>query len=225
MVNGDGLLENDAQTRGDVRRGAGPRRSSMKASAIGRALMVMLFAVVTATLSPLGAAAQAQGQARSRPTDTPAEMVATYEALADTILGANRAEDRLVRSILAAAYGQAEAELGRAREALRANDTASARSATENLAADVGQIGTEGDNAVAGVRKRLLEGGHHHNAAGEAQGIYDEGYVVVTKVAKKAFLDSAKALAILARDPKADALDAEWKKVEATWAKHIASGK
>jgi hypothetical protein len=47
----------------------------------------------------------------------------------------------------------------------------------------------------------------------------------VTKVAKQAFLDSAKALAILARDPKADALDAEWKKVEATWQKHIASGK
>ena len=55
-----------------------------------------------------------------------------------------------------------------------------------------------------------------------AQGIFDEGYVVVTKAAKQAFLDSSKALAMLAREPKAEALDAEWKKVEAAWAKHIA---
>jgi hypothetical protein len=44
-------------------------------------------------------------------------------------------------------------------------------------------------------------------------------------VAKQAFLDSSRALAMLAREPKADALDAEWKKVEAAWAKHIAPGK
>jgi len=30
---------------------------------------------------------------------------------------------------------------------------------------------------------------------------------------------------MLAREPKADALDAEWKKVEAAWAKHIAPAK
>ncbi len=35
----------------------------------------------------------------------------------------------------------------------------------------------EGDNAIAGIRKRLVEGGHHHNAAGEEQGIFEEGYV------------------------------------------------
>jgi hypothetical protein len=148
-------------------------------------------------------------------------MVAAYDALADTILGANRAEDRLVRAILATAYGHAHAELGRARQALKAGDAATARAALENVAAAVGQIGTEGDNAVAGVRKRLLEGGHHHNAAGEAQGRFDEGYVVVTKVAKQAFLESSRAIAMLAREPKADALDAEWKKVETAWATHI----
>jgi hypothetical protein len=152
-------------------------------------------------------------------------MVAAYDALADTILGANKAEDKLVRAILAAAYGHARGELGRARQALSASDTPTARSAIEGLAVAVGQIGTEGDNAVAGVRKRLLEGGHHHNAAGEAQGIYDEGYVVVTRVAKKEFLESSKALAMMARQPTAAALDAEWKKVEAAWAKHIASAK
>jgi hypothetical protein len=179
------------------------------------------IAVPLLTLCALAGTANAQG----RGTATPPEMVAAYDALADTILGANKAEDKLVRAILAATYGHAQGELAKARAALKANDVAGAKSAVENVATAVGQIGTEGDNAIAGVRKRLLEGGHHHNAAGEAQGIYDEGYVIVTKVAKQAFLDASKALAMLAREPKAEALEAEWKKVEAAWSKHIASAK
>ena len=163
--------------------------------------------------------------ARAQSPATPPEMVAAYDALADAILSADKAEDKLVHSILAATYAHARGELGRAQRALKAGDAALARSAVENVAASVGQIGTEGDNAVAGVRKRLLQGGHHHNAAGEAQGIYDEGYVVVTKAAKQEFLESSKALAALARDPQAAALDAEWKKVEAAWTKHIAGAK
>jgi hypothetical protein len=166
---------------------------------------------------PMAAPAGAAGPAPA----TPPEMVATYDALADVILGSRRAEERLVLSILAASYGHAQAELGRARAALKAGDAADARSTVEDLAAAVGQIGTEGDNAVAGVRKRLLEGGHHHNAAGEAQGIYDEGYVVMTKAGKQAFLESSKAIAMLAREPKVEALDAEWKKVEAAWTKYV----
>jgi hypothetical protein len=177
-----------------------------------------MLAAAAAFLVPASARAQA-------PPATPREMVAAYEAVADTILGANKAEVKLVHAILAATYGHAQGEVARARQALKANDAAAARSAIENVAAAVGQIGTEGDNAVAGVRKRLLQGGHHANAEGERQGIYDDGYVVVTKVAKQAFLDSSKALAMLAREPKAEALDAEWKKVEAAWAKHIAPGK
>jgi hypothetical protein len=175
--------------------------------------------VAAAFLVP--AAAQAQAPAPA----TPREMVAAYDALADTILGANKAEVKLVHAILAATYGHAQGEVARARQALKANDAAAARAAIENAATAVGQIGTEGDNAVAGVRKRLLQGGHHANAEGERQGIYDDGYVVVTKAAKQAFLDSSKALAMLAREPKAEALDAEWKKVEAAWAKHIAPAK
>ncbi len=163
--------------------------------------------------------------AETRAPATPAEMVATYDALADTILGANKAERKLVGSILAATYGHAQSNLAGARQALKSGDAPAARAAVENVATAVGQIGTEGDNAVAGVRKRLLEGGHHHNAAGEAQGLYDEGYVIVTKVAKRAFLDSSRNLAMLARDPKAEALEAEWKKVEAAWAQHIAAAK
>jgi hypothetical protein len=182
------------------------------------------FASVALTAAAI-LAAGLTARAQVPPPATPPEMVAAYDALADTILGANKAEEKLVRSILAATYAHAHAELARARQALKANDAAAARTAVENVAAAVGQIGTEGDNAVAGVRKRLLEGGHHHNAAGEAQGIYDEGYVVVTKAAKQAFLDSSKALAMMARDPKADTLDAEWKKVEAAWARHIAAAR
>lgn len=186
----------------------------MKLTACAAALLVPSLA-----LAAPGAAAEARTPA------TPAEMVATYDALADVILGAKKAEDKLVRSILAASYGHAQSELNRARAALKANDTAAARTALENLAADVGQIGTEGDNAVAGVRKRLLDGGHHHNAAGEASGTYDEGYVVVTKAGKQAFLDASKAIAMLAREPKAEALEAEWKKVEAAWPSHIAAAR
>jgi hypothetical protein len=174
-----------------------------------------------AALSALPASSWAQ----SRPAATPAEMVATYDALADAILSANKAERKLVLSILAATYAHAQSELARSRHALRANDAAGARSAVENLAAAVGQIGTEGDNAVAGIRKRLLEGGHHANSEGEAQGVYDPGYVVVTKTAKQAFLDSSKAIAMLAREPKAETLEAEWKKVEAAWARHVAAAK
>jgi hypothetical protein len=163
--------------------------------------------------------------AQSRTPSTPAEMVATYDALADTILGANKTERKLVQSILSATYGHAQAEAGRARAAFKANDNAAAGAAIENLATAVGQIATEGDNAVAGIRKRLLEGGHHANSEGETQGVYEEGYVIVTKVAKKELLASAQALAMLAKAPKADALDAEWKKVEAAWTKHIAGAK
>ena len=169
--------------------------------------------------------AAASAGAQSRAAATPAEMVATYDALADSILGGIKAEKRLVRAILATTYAHAQVEAGRARQALKANDAATAKAAIENLAAAVGQIGTEGDNAVAGVRKRLVEGGHVANPQGQAQGTYDEGYVVVTKAAKKAFLDSSQALGMLAAAPKADALEAEWKKVEAAWTQHIASSK
>jgi hypothetical protein len=177
-------------------------------------------AIVVAALFAQGAVLAA-----SAAPATPKEMVATYDALADTILGGIKTERKLVLAILNATYAHAQVEAGRARQALEASDSAGAREAIENLATAVGQIGTEGDNAVAGIRKRLLEGGHHANSEGEAQGVFEEGYAIVTKAAKKAFLDSAQALAMLARAPKADALEAEWKKVEAAWAKHVAGAK
>jgi len=160
---------------------------------------------------------------------TPKELVASYDALADTILGSHKAERKLVLAILATTYGHAQAEAARVHQALKAKDTAAAGAAIDNVATAVGQIGTEGDNAVAGVRKRLLEGGHHANSEGEAQGLYEEGYVIVSKAAKKEFLASSQALAMLAKnaksDPEGTAFDAEWKKVEAAWTKNIASAK
>lgn len=171
-------------------------------------LLALAAALALALLAPPPAAAQA-------PAGTPREMVTTYDSLADGILALKRTEDRLVRSILAATVAHGQATLARAQRALQANEAKAATAAVEALAADAAQLATEGDNAVGAVRKRLLEGGHHHNAAGEAQGIYDEGYVVVTKKAKAQLLESSRAIAGMAAAPKADALAAEWKKVEA----------
>ena len=172
-------------------------------------VLVIFAAAVMASAAPVAA--------QGHPTGTPVEMVKTYESLAEAILAVKATEDRLVRSILSATYAHAQVELGRARATIQGHDAKGSQSALEALAADVGQIASEGDSAVGAVRKRLLEGGHHHHADGEAKGIYDEGYVVVTRVAKQAFLDSSRALGQMSQAPKADALEAEWKKVQTTW--------
>lgn len=163
-------------------------------------------AVAIALLAPAPAAAQAGG--------TPAEMVATYNSLADSILGVKRTEEHLVKAILAATLAHGQVNLGRALAAIEKGDAAAAKAAVEALASDVGQLATEGDNAVGAVRKRLLEGGHHHNAAGEAQGVYDEGYVMVTREAKAKLLASSRTIAGMAAAPEAAALEGEFEKVK-----------
>ena len=166
----------------------------------------------------LALAAPSVAQEAPQSAGTPAEMVSTYNTLADGILALKETEANLVRSILSAAHAHAEVQLARARKAIAANDAAGARAAVEALAADVAQLGTEGDNSVAAVRKRLIQGGHHHNAAGEAQGIFDEGYVIVTRAAKQKLLASSRAIGQMAGSPKLPALEAEWKNVEAAYA-------
>lgn len=146
------------------------------------------------------------------PTATPRQMVETYDSLADTILAAKQTEWNLVHSILATTYSHAEAAMREAKAKLEAKQDAAA--AIERLAALVSQLGNEGDSAVAGIRKRLLEGGHHHNAAGEAQGKYDPGFVIVTRDVKKALLDSSKRIGQMAKSPTAAGLEGEWKQVE-----------
>jgi hypothetical protein len=119
--------------------------------------------------------------------ETRRPLVETYAAVADTILGSKRAESGVVRAILQQHYDAAERAFGTGQ--------------LDVAGAEMALFANEGDNQVGGIRKRLLEGGHHHNAEGEAKGVYEEGYVIVTKAAKKAALDAVAAL----REAKDDA--------------------
>jgi len=111
---------------------------------------------------------------------TPKPTVAAYDALADAILGLREAEADFVRAMLGYHYEAAE------RTFKNKN--------WEKSAAQMALFANEGDNAVGGIRKRLVEGGHHHNAAGEEAGIYDEGFVIITKKAKRKALQASKTL-------------------------------
>lgn len=179
-----------------------------------RILAIAAAAAAVVAFVPAPAGAQSQ-------PGTPAEMVATYNTLADGLLALKNTESNLVKAILAATKAHGEVQLARATRAISASDAAGAKAAIEALAADVAQLGTEGDNSVAAVRKRLIEGGQHHNAAGEAQGIYEEGYVIVTRAAKAKFLESSRKIAGMAAKPDAAALAAEWKAVGDAYASLI----
>lgn len=111
---------------------------------------------------------------------TPAASVAAYDSLADAILALRTTESNFVMAILDHHHDAAK----RAYEAGN----------WERAAANMALFANEGDNAVAGIRKRLVEGGHHHNAAGEEAGLYDEGFVIVTKTAKRQALGASKAM-------------------------------
>jgi hypothetical protein len=112
--------------------------------------------------------------------ETAKPLADTYTTLADTILGAKHTEKHLVTAIL--------------NHHATAAHSAFAAGQWEEAAAHMALWASEGDNAVGGVRKRLLEGGHHHNAEGEAQGIYEPGFVVVTIKAKQGALGASRAL-------------------------------
>ncbi|MDH3746113.1 MAG: hypothetical protein OES47_13525 [Acidobacteriota bacterium] len=107
-------------------------------------------------------------------------LAGAYDALADTILAVRKTEAGLVRSILDYHYRRAEKDMKQGN--------------WQDAAAEMALFANEGDNSIAGVRKRLLEGGHHFNAAGEEQGIFEDGYVIVRRKAKKRILDISAAL-------------------------------
>jgi len=111
--------------------------------------------------------------------ETPRPEVDTYNSIADAILATKNAETGIVKTIL-------DGHLHAAMAAAKTGDH-------EAAAAHMALFANEGDNAVGGIRKRLLEGGHHHNAEGEAKGIYEAGYVVVTIEAKKKCLAASAA--------------------------------
>jgi hypothetical protein len=187
-------------------------RSALLAAVLAAA--VPAAAVLAAALLTAAPAAAREG---ATPPSTPPELTATYGSIADVLLAAKKAESGVVRSILGTTYAHARGEVEKAKRALKAGDAQGARAAAEAAAALVGQIATEGDAGVAAVRKNLLEGGHHHHATLESRGIYDEGYVVVTKQAKAVLLEAAKALGQIARAPMEEALDREWARVEGAW--------
>jgi hypothetical protein len=174
-------------------------------------------AIATAVLAPSSAPQQA-------PT-TPPEVVATYGSLADAILAVKKTEHDLVVSMLTGTYRHAEAKIMAANDKLGSGQGQAAKADVEAAAALVAQLGNEGDNSVAAIRKRLLDGGFHHNAAGEAQGLFDEGFVIVNKEMKKTFLESAVAIGKMAGNPTAAGLTAEWEKVKAAWGRVAKGGK
>jgi hypothetical protein len=112
--------------------------------------------------------------------ETPESMVRTYDAMADAILSLKHTEANFVRALLDGYRRGAEA-------AMKRGDWDAA-------AADIALFANEGDNAIGGIRKRLLEGGHHHHAQAETEEIYDPGYVIVTKQAKRELLAASVAL-------------------------------
>ena len=130
--------------------------------------------VVALTLAVLLVPARAFAQ------ESPPAMVGTYDALADAILALKQTEADFIRSLLVHHLDAAHAHHAQGRP--------------EEAARDMALFANEGDNAVAGIRKRLLEGGHHHNAAGEAEGIFEPGYVIVTIEAKASMLAAAAAM-------------------------------
>ncbi len=124
---------------------------------------------------------------------TPTSMVKSYDALADAILAVRQAEAAFVRALLDGHRHAAEAQMKRGKH--------------EAAAAEIAIFANEGDNAIGGVRKRLLEGGHHANPEGEEQGIFEDGFVIVTKEAKKKCLAASAALRKATTD---EARDQAW---------------
>jgi hypothetical protein len=183
--------------------------------------LVSGFLLVTAVLATSFSTSPPVPQ-QAAPT-TPAEIVATYNSLADAILAVKKTEHDLVVAMLAGTYRHAEAKINAATQKLASGGPA--KEDVEGAAALVAQLGNEGDASVAAIRKRLLDGGFHHNAAGEAQGIFDEGFVIVNKETKKALLESAVAIGKMAGAPTAAGLGAEWEKVKATWGRLSKGGK
>lgn len=112
--------------------------------------------------------------------ETPASLSAGYDALADSILALREAESAFVGAVLDTHYRAAK-------RAMKAGKY-------EKAAAQIALFANEGDNSIGGIRKRLVEGGHHHNADDGEDGEYETGYVIVTREWKQAILAESAAL-------------------------------
>ena len=112
--------------------------------------------------------------------ETPESVASAYDAMADTILSLRQTELRFVASTLDGHRHAAEMRM-------KSGDW-------EGAAGEIALFANEGDNSIGGIRKRLLEGGHHFNAEGEEQGVFEPGYVIVSREAKEKLLKLATAL-------------------------------
>lgn len=135
--------------------------------------MFLKILVATAALGALWTAAPA-------PQQTPKGMTAAYSSLADTILAVKQAEEDYVRSVIDGHFHAASMYAEHAQ--------------WNEVAAEMALFASEGDNAMAGVRKKLLDGGHHHHADGEAKGVYEPGFVIITRTVKTEALAAAAAM-------------------------------
>jgi hypothetical protein len=156
---------------------------------LGLTLFLTFIAAVT------GLAFAIPGQA---PRTSPG-LVHTYSEFATVLLASKKTEASLVRAICTDAYQTAMLEIAQGSLALGDGNREDAAGHLEAAATAVAMIATEGDKAVAGVRNRLLEGGHHHHAKAEIAEKYDPGYVIVEKTEKRKLLDEAQALGRLAQ--------------------------
>ncbi len=118
--------------------------------------------------------------------ETPKSLVKAYDSLADTILAVRKAELGFVAALLDGHFHAAKVLMKQGE--------------WEKAAGEMALFANEGDNAIGGVRKKLLEGGHHFNAAGEEQGIFEDGYVIVTREAKQTLLAASKELRVAASE-------------------------
>jgi hypothetical protein len=144
-------------------------------------MKIRSFVLVLITTALLAGPALAQ--------QTPPAMVKTYDTLADIILSIDALEADFARAVL-------EGHRHAASALFESDDFTGA-------AAQMALFASEGDNAMGGVRKRLLKGGHHHHHHADAskEGEFEPGYVIVTRDAKKRILAASAAL----RQAKTDA--------------------
>jgi hypothetical protein len=130
----------------------------------------IVISLLTTTLFALPVLAQ----------QTPPAMVKSYDTLADIVLSMGRLEVDFVRVVLDGHRHAAES-------LFQTGEYSAA-------AAQMALFANEGDNAMAGVRKRLLKGGHHHHSDAEAEGEFEPGYVIVSRQDKKEVLAASAEL-------------------------------
>lgn len=109
--------------------------------------------------------------------ETPQAVADGYDSLADAILALRDAEHYFVAAML-------DGHLHGAKARMKNGDW-------EGAAGEMALFANEGDNKIGGIRKRLVEGGHHHNSDDGPDGEYETGYVIVTREAKADLLGLA----------------------------------